>query len=35
MAQYGGIRSNVIPSDATATLTIRTVPDGDIAPVEG
>jgi acetylornithine deacetylase/succinyl-diaminopimelate desuccinylase-like protein len=27
----GGIRSNVIPSDATATLNIRTVPDGDIA----
>jgi acetylornithine deacetylase/succinyl-diaminopimelate desuccinylase-like protein len=29
----GGIRSNVIPSDATATLNIRTVPDGDIAAV--
>lgn len=29
----GGIRSNVIPSDATATLNIRTVPDGDIAGV--
>jgi acetylornithine deacetylase/succinyl-diaminopimelate desuccinylase-like protein len=29
----GGIRSNVIPSDATATLNVRTVPDGDIAEV--
>lgn len=29
----GGIRSNVIPSDATATLNIRTVPGGDIAEV--
>lgn len=29
----GGIRANVIPSDATATLNIRTVPDGDIAAV--
>src|SRR5262245_40252459 len=26
----GGIRSNVIPSDATATLNVRTLPDGDI-----
>ena len=29
----GGIRANVIPSDATATLNVRTVPDGDIAAV--
>ena len=29
----GGIRSNVIPSDATATLNVRTVPDGEIAQV--
>jgi len=29
----GGIRSNVIPSDATATLNVRTVPGGDIAEV--
>lgn len=27
----GGIRANVIPSDATATLNVRTLPDGDIA----
>jgi acetylornithine deacetylase/succinyl-diaminopimelate desuccinylase-like protein len=26
----GGIRSNVIPSDATATLNVRTLPNGDI-----
>jgi acetylornithine deacetylase/succinyl-diaminopimelate desuccinylase-like protein len=26
----GGIRANVIPSDATATLNVRTLPDGDI-----
>lgn len=26
----GGIRSNVIPSDATATLNVRVLPDGDI-----
>jgi acetylornithine deacetylase/succinyl-diaminopimelate desuccinylase-like protein len=29
----GGIRSNVIPSDATATLNVRTVPEADIADV--
>jgi acetylornithine deacetylase/succinyl-diaminopimelate desuccinylase-like protein len=29
----GGIRANVIPSDATATLNVRTLPDGDIAAV--
>jgi acetylornithine deacetylase/succinyl-diaminopimelate desuccinylase-like protein len=29
----GGIRANVIPSDATATLNVRTVPGGDIAEV--
>ena len=27
----GGIRANVIPSDATATFNVRTLPDGDIA----
>jgi acetylornithine deacetylase/succinyl-diaminopimelate desuccinylase-like protein len=26
----GGIRANIIPSDATATLNVRTLPDGDI-----
>ena len=26
----GGVRANVIPSDATATLNVRTLPDGDI-----
>ena len=26
----GGIRANVIPSDATATLNVRTLPNGDI-----
>ena len=26
----GGIRANVIPSDATATLNVRVLPDGDI-----
>ena len=29
----GGIRANVIPSDATATINVRTMPDGDIAEV--
>lgn len=27
----GGIRANVIPSEATATLNVRVLPDGDIA----